>query len=76
MKTFYLPVEFDSTNPVKGVVVKDGTEFISFDCNDVPEGATFLFACDSPNLRKDEKDVIHRKIYNSSLLSEYAYFKI
>lgn len=76
MKTFYIPVEQDSEIPVKGTTNEEGVHLISFECKDVPEGATFLFACDSPNLRKDEKDVIHRKIYNSSLLSEYAYFKI
>lgn len=51
-------------------------ESISFDCEDVPEKAEFAFACDSPNIKKDDLRFIVREIHNSRLLSKYAYFKI
>lgn len=33
-----------------GQVWRNGTKQIPFDCENVPEGATFSFACDNPNL--------------------------
>lgn len=80
MKKFYFSTGVDSKTTdhhiLGGIDSGNGVICIPFECEDVPEGATFLFACDSPNLRKEEKDIICRRIHNSSLLSEYAYFKI
>jgi len=68
--------------PVKlseGQVWRDGTKQIPFDCDNVPENAVFMFACDNPDLQeyKDPGEtVIVRLIHNSTLCSKYAYFRV
>jgi len=49
---------------------------IPFYCENVPETAEFMYVCDTPELDKDNSSVIVREIYNSTLLSKYAYFKL
>ncbi len=49
----------------------NGERYIPFDCEDVPEGASFMYACDNPGL---SSRAIVREIHNSSLCSKYAYF--
>lgn len=49
---------------------------IPFYCDDVPETAAFLYACDIPDLDKNDLSVIVREIHDSTLISKYAYFKI
>ena len=58
----------------KGQVWRNGTKQIPFDCEDVPDGATFAFACDYPDMKGYEGFII-RQIHNSTLISKYAYFK-
>jgi len=51
-----------------------GTLVIPFQCEDVPEGAKFLYACDELRIDKTRTDVIVRKIISGNLYSKYAYF--
>lgn len=60
----------------EGIDSGNGVIVIPFDCEDVPERAEFAFACNSPNIKKDDTGFIVREIHNSRLLSKYAYFKI
>jgi hypothetical protein len=53
----------------------NGVKLIPFDCDNVPEGAAFAFACDSPELDGHEGHIV-RPIHNSTLQSKYAYFKL
>lgn len=83
MKTFYFNTgvrPYNRNPPVKimpGYVMRGGVMVIPFDCENVPEGATFMFACDNPKLKEaDYENVIVREIFNSKLVSKYAYFKI
>jgi hypothetical protein len=62
---------------LNGEISRNGTVQIPFDCEDVPENAIFVFACNNPNLPESKNDrVIVREIHNSGLLSKYAYFKL
>lgn len=77
MKTFYFNtgVKYsDYPFLCKGQVNRGGVKQIPFDCEDVPEGKSFEFACDYPNLYPEAGYVV-REIHNSTLLSKYAYFK-
>lgn len=49
-----------------------GTLGIVFYCEDVPPGAIFECACDSPDLKYDG---VPFKITRGGLLTKYAYFK-
>ena len=49
-----------------------GTLGIVFYCEDVPPGAIFECACDSPDLKYDG---VPFKITRGGLLAKYAYFK-
>lgn len=81
MKKFYFNtgVSIDNNPHIKGGIDSgNGTVIVPFECENVPDDAIFLFACDSPKVnrvRGGEEGIIHRKIHNSPLLSEYAYFK-
>lgn len=83
MKTFYFNTGVkQGVNPYLDITAtarpkKDGgyVMHIPFECEDVPESATFVFACDNPNL-ENHPDKIVREIFNSKLISKYAYFKI
>lgn len=57
-----------------GQVNRGGTVQIPFDCENVPENSTFLFACDDENASADE-NTICREIHNSGLISKYAFFR-
>jgi hypothetical protein len=85
MKTYYLNTgvrPFDHDPPagmasMKGFVDSgNGTYIIPFDCEEVPEGAKPFMACDSPDLKKEDNDVIVREMFNSRLLSKYVYFRL
>jgi len=53
-----------------------GTLLIPFEC-DAPENATFLYACDNPKLpASDANNIKVCEIFNSNLLSKYAYFRV
>lgn len=75
-KTFYFNTGVKYCNYpylCEGQIERGGTKQIPFDCEDVPEGATFQFACDNPDLHP-EAGYIVREIHNSALHSKYAYF--
>lgn len=79
MKTFHFNTGVKIwVNPhIKGGIDSgNGTVVIPFDCDNVPENSTFMYACDNPNLENDNNNVICREIFNSGLLSKYAYFKL
>lgn len=84
MKTFYFNTgvrrDLHNNPPVplmKGQIWSmNGVKVIPFDC-DAPENAVFKFACDNPNLPEADLDGwIVREIYNSTLISKYAYFSV
>jgi len=58
-----------------GIDSGNGTVVIPFECEDVPENAVFMYACDNPDLSTSPSMIV-RKIHNSALLSKYAYFQI
>ena len=74
MQTFYFNtgVKPWNTNAKDALFIKDEMN-IPFDCEDVPEGASFAFACDDPNLYP-ESNYIVRHMFNTTMLSKYAYF--
>lgn len=79
LKTFYFNtgVKIQDNPHIKGGIDSgNGTVVIPFDCEDVPENATFKYACDNPKLIEGDDKVIVREIKNSQLLSKYAYFII
>ena len=52
------------------------TLLIPFDA-DAPENASLMFLCDNPNLPESKADtVIVREVFNTSLVSKYAYFRV
>jgi hypothetical protein len=68
-------------NPPAGMAFMKGFEdsgngvyVIPFYCEDVPENATFQYACDYDI--PGEEHLLKREIHNSVLLSKYAFFKI
>lgn len=78
MKTFYFNtgVKYSSFPYLfTGQVLSGDAKVIPFDCENVPEGAVFVFGCDDPNLRPDAGYIV-REIHNSSLRSKYAYFSL
>jgi len=77
MKTFYFNtgVKYASYPYLyEGQVVRGGTKQIPFDCDNVPEGATFEFACDNPDLHPGVGYIV-REMHNTTMGSKYAYFK-
>lgn len=77
-KTFYFNTGvkyFDYPYLCAGEVERGGTKQIPFDCADVPDNATFQFACDNPNLYPDSGYIV-REMSNTSMCSKYAYFSI
>lgn len=78
MRTFYfntgVKVHNNPTGPIGGTLSTNGVWIIPFDCDDVPDNATFVYACDSSTPLT--KNTIVRKIHNSGLLSKYAHFAI
>ena len=79
-KTYYFNtgVRRGMNTPYGIQVWKDGTIQIPFECENVPEGASFKFACDDTN--NINPNFIFRKILNSGakggLCSKCAYFQI
>jgi hypothetical protein len=58
-------------------VWRGGVKQIPYDCENVPAGAVEMFLCDDPNLPDAELDnVIVRKVHNSDMISDYAYFRL
>lgn len=83
MKTFYFNTgvrPYIHNPPVKigkGQCVRGGTMQIPFDCENVPDNAQFLFASDNPEpMEAKAENVIVREIFNSTLVSKYACFRL
>ena len=79
MRTFYFDTGvrvYAHTPPVPvmpgNVVSSNGVLQIPFDCDDVPENASFRFACD--HTLPGTEHLLKREIYNSNLVSKYAFF--
>lgn len=81
MKTFYFNtgVRFADYPTLYGRQVnRGGVKQIPFDVADtVPDNAVLLFLCDYPDLRESKQEgVIVEPVYNTDIISTYAYFKI
>ena len=82
MRTFYFntgvrvythhspPIHVAKGNRVDG----NGVLKIPFNCEDVPNNATFKFACDSTP--PGSEHLLKREIHNSNLLSKFAFFQV
>lgn len=67
-------VENNRLGPTGGRLAPNGVWTIPFTCDDVPDGATFVFASDSAPV---DAGHIRREIQpGSGLLSRYAYFRL
>lgn len=82
-KTYYFNtgVKPESGSKLFGCQVwKGGTKQIPFICEDVPDNATFLFACDNENLPEaKESNVVVKRILDNKpggLVSNFAYFRV
>jgi hypothetical protein len=65
----------NSPNLHKGQVWRNGTKQIPFDV-DAPESATLLFLCDNPELPEaTDPAVLVREVFNTAMLSRYAYLR-
>lgn len=79
MRTFYFDTGVQVNNPGRVPYVPEGdvistndVRLIPFDCDDVPERATFKFACD--HTPPGSEHLLRREIHNSNLVSKYAFF--
>jgi hypothetical protein len=55
----------------------DSVRLIPFDCEDVPEGSQLMFLCPYPTLAESKLPfVIVRRVSNTTMCSEYAYFRL
>lgn len=50
-----------------------GERMIPFDCEDVPDGATFAFGAQVDNLNPDSNYIV-RPMFNTTMGSKFAYF--
>lgn len=66
-KTFYFATGVNTN------IYPNSPAFIPFECENVPDGSTFKFACDNPNLYPDSGYFV-APIVGGGLLSKYAYF--
>lgn len=77
MKTFYFNtgVKPENRNGLcPGQVWRGGTMQMPFDCEDVPDNASFQFACD--HTPPGDEHLLRREIHNTALLSKYAFFRL
>ena len=71
---------FDFTPPAGMAFMKgfedsgNGVYVIPFYCKDVPDNAIFKYACN--NDIPGSENLLKREIFNSALLSKYAFFEI
>lgn len=56
-----------------GQIQRGGTKQIPFECDNIPEKATFAFACDNPQIPGFERYIV-APIVSEGLLSKFAYF--
>ena len=80
IKTMYFDtgVKPWSGSPLYGNQVwRNGTKQIPFDVEDVPDNAVLMWIAPVPDMKEAEyPNVIVRKIFNTSIVNEYAYFKV
>lgn len=79
MRTFFFDTGvkvYNFSPPVRvpkgDVISSNGIHLVPFDCDDVPERATFRFACD--HTPPGSEHLLRREIHNSNLVSKYAFF--
>jgi len=73
-RTINFPFEYHKK--VGNVIQNNGTLVCPFEC-DAPENATLMFCCDNPNLDESKaSNVIVREMFNTSMVSKYAYLKV
>jgi len=59
-----------------GNVIKGGVLQIPFDCN-APKNAKLMFLCSDPELDEGKQsNVLIVEVFNTSMCSKYAYFKV
>lgn len=59
-----------------GEVWINNEKHVAFDCN-APENATLMYLCNNPKLEiANAKNVKVFEVYNTSLCSKYAYFRM
>lgn len=57
-------------------VWRNGTKQVPFEA-DAPADAQLMFLCDKPDLPEAEiPGVIVREVFNTSMISKYAYFRV
>lgn len=76
LKTFYfdtgVKVNHDTVMMPGQIVSSNFVKLIPFDCEGVPKGAVFKFACDETPPHCEH--LLKFEIKNSSLVSKYAFF--
>jgi hypothetical protein len=81
MKTFYFNtgVKYSDYPTLYGAaVVRNGVKVIPFDVDDsVPDNAVLMSMCDNPELPESKlQNVIVVPVFNTDMISKFAYFKI
>ena len=80
MRTYYFDTGVRPENSgelQKGEVWKNDTKHIPFDCENVPNGSRLMFLCNNGDCQEKKWDGVEvRKISNTSLVSDYAYFRV
>ncbi len=84
MNTFYFNTGVKPSNVLNfpydyhrkvGNVIR-GTLLIPFDC-DVPDTATFLFACNTPDLPESKNNNVQvAEMFNTNMCSKFAYLRL
>jgi len=79
MNTFYFNTGVtpqNNQNLWRDQVWKNGVKQIPFDA-DAPSDAELLFLCNNPHLPEaDTPNVLVREVFNTSMCSKYAYFRL
>lgn len=78
MKTFRfntgVKIHNNPKGPNGGILDGNGVWYIPFDCDNVPDNAVFIHACNSENPLTENHIV--REMHNTKLLSKYAHFRL
>lgn len=77
MKTFYFNTGVTIVAPYGNQVRRGGVNQIPFDVSDeVPDDAELMYLCDNPELPDSKRPrVMVVPVYNTDMISKYAYFK-
>jgi hypothetical protein len=79
MRTFYFntgvkPENRRGVGLCAGQVWRGGTLQIPFDCENVPDNASFQFACD--HTPPGNEHLLRREMHNTTMVSKYAFFQV